>query len=231
MSASAGADAVMELPAPGTAAERFVVGEAGLIECQVSSPRETARGFAVICHPHPLFGGAMSNKVVYSLGSTALKHGLVSVRFNFRGVGKSQGVHDQGRGETRDCLAVVAALRATMPPGAPLLLAGFSFGAFVSLSAARSAGAAALVSIALPFGRYFDGAANPPHPGCPWMALHSRDDDTVPYAETMAILDSYSPSAERISVDGAGHFFHGRLKDIQDAVTAFLALRWSDMAH
>lgn len=221
----------MELPAPGTAAERFVSGEAGLIECQVARPREAARGFAVICHPHPLFGGAMSNKVVYSLGSTALKHGLVAVRFNFRGVGKSQGTHDQARGETRDCLAVIEALRATMPPGAPLLLAGFSFGAFVSLSAARTAGAAALVSIAPPFGRYFEGAANPPHPGCPWMVLHSRDDDTVPYAETMAVLESYSPAPERISVDGAGHFFHGRLNDIQDAVASFLARQWPVVAH
>ena len=220
----------MQLPVAGSSAERFIDGDAGRIECLVAVPRGAPRGIAVVCHPHPLFGGAMSNKVVYSLASTALAQGLVSARFNFRGVGKSEGAHDQARGETRDCLRVVQVLRQTVP-GVPLLLAGFSFGAFVSLSAARDAGAAALVSIAPPFGRYFADAAHPPPPGCPWMVLHSRDDDTVPYDETTAVLRSYDPAPELVSVDGAGHFFHGRLGDVQDAMSAFLARHWPPVAH
>lgn len=220
----------MLLPVAGRSAACLIDGEAGRIECLVASPREAPRGIAVVCHPHPLYGGAMSNKVVYSLASAALSQGLVTVRFNFRGVGKSEGAHDQARGESRDCLRVVQALREAAP-GVPLLLAGFSFGAFVSLSAARPAGAAALVSIAPPFGRYFADAAHPPHPGCPWMALHSRDDDTVPYAETAAILASYEPAPELLSVDGAGHFFHGRLSVVQDATADFLARHWPPVAH
>jgi alpha/beta superfamily hydrolase len=214
------------LPAPGQSAQGLVAGPAGDLECHVAVPREPVRGVAVACHPHPLYGGAMSNKVVYTLASTALSHGLVAARFNFRGVGNSQGTHDSARGEVDDCLAVVDWLRA-LQPGQPLLLAGFSFGAFVSLQAASRAGAAALVSIAPPFGRYFDDGAAPPHPGCPWLVLHSRDDDTVSYEETAAILDTYDPPPQRVTVDGAGHFFHGRLDEVRNAMQSFLADHWT----
>lgn len=216
---------MLVLPAAGESAQGVIAGLAGDIECQVSVPSGEARGIAVICHPHPLFGGAMSNKVVYTLASCALRQGMVSLKFNFRGVGRSQGQHDAARGETDDCVTVVEWLRAQRP-GLPLLLAGFSFGAFVSLNAAARVRAAALVSIAPPFGRYFDGAPNPPAPGCPWLAVHSRDDDTVAYAETAQILAQYQPAPELITVDGAGHFFHGRLQDLQDAVLPFLDRHW-----
>ena len=213
-----------QLPASGTV-QGTLAGPAGAIECVIAMPPGRARGIAVACHPHPLRGGALSNKVAYTLASIALKHGLVSARFNFRGVGRSQGEHDHGRGETQDCLAVVDWLRARLP-GTPLLLSGFSFGAFVTLAAAQHARPAALVSVGLPFGRYFDDAPNPPHPGCPWIALHSRDDDVVDYGETAVILAAYAPPPERVTFDGAGHFFHGRLQDIQDAVLPYLAQHW-----
>jgi alpha/beta superfamily hydrolase len=196
-------------------------GAAGPIELLAAAPKETPRGFAVLCHPHPLYGGAMSNKVVYTLASVALKSGLVAVRFNFRGVGASGGVHDEARGETDDCVAVVEWVRSHLPD-APLLLGGFSFGAFVSLKAAARAAPHALVSIAPPFGKYFGGQGAPPHPGCPWMAVHSRDDDVVPYDESAKILASYDPPAELVTVDGAGHFFNNRLADVQDALVPFL---------
>lgn len=221
--------ALVALPAPGESARGVIDGADGDIECLVATPRAALRGIAVVCHPHPLFGGEMSNKVVYTLASIALKQGMVAARFNFRGVGKSQGTHDAARGETDDCLRVVEWLRA-QAPGLPLLLAGFSFGAFVSLNAAARARPAALVSIAPPFGRYFDGAPNPAHPGCPWIAVHSRDDDVVAYDETTSILRGYSPAPELISVDGAGHFFHGRLADLQDAVIPFLERHWTHPA-
>ena len=213
------------LPGAGESLHGSLGGAAGDIECLIAAPKTAPRGLAVICHPHPLFGGELSNKVTYSLASIALKHGLIAARFNFRGVGRSQGQHDGSRGETDDCVTVAEWMR-TQWAGAPLLLAGFSFGAFVSLNAASRARPAALISIAPPFGRYFDGAANPPHPGCPWMALHSRDDDTVPYEETAAILNGYEPRPELVTVDGAGHFFHGRLQDLQLALLPFLKRCW-----
>lgn len=213
------------LPAAGQSLRGTLAGEAGDLECLLAMPAATARGVAVVCHPHPLYGGEMGNKVVYTLASTALRQGLAVARFNFRGVGLSQGVHDAGRGETLDCLRVAQWMRGQIP-GVPLLLAGFSFGAFIALKAAAAARPAALVSVAPPFGRYFDGAANPPHPGCPWLALHSRDDDTVNYAETTAILAGYEPAPELVSLDGAGHFFHGRLGEVQDAVRLFLERNW-----
>lgn len=211
----------LAMPGAGESALGSVAGPAGDLECFVAVPRGEIRGVAVACHPHPLFGGAMSNKVVYALASAALAQGLVSARFNFRGVGQSQGAHDAARGESDDCLAVVEWLRA-QHADAPLLLCGFSFGAYVSLKAAARARAAALVSIAPPFGRYFDEAETPRHPGCPWLCLHSRDDDTVAYEETAAILRGYDPPPILVTIDGAGHFFHGRLQDIKDAVAPFL---------
>lgn len=209
------------LPAPGESLRGVIGGAAGDIECLVATPRDALRGIAVACHPHPLYGGELGNKVVHTLASTALKHGMVAARFNFRGVGNSQGAHDAARGETDDCITVIEWLRG-LAPGLPLLLCGFSFGAFVSLNAAARARPAALVGIAPPFGRYFDGAPNPPHPGCPWLAVHSRDDDVVAFEETAEILRSYQPAPELVSVDGAGHFFHGRLDEVQHAVRPFL---------
>lgn len=213
------------LPAAGQSLRGTLAGEAGDLECLLAMPAATVRGVGVVCHPHPLYGGEMGNKVVYTLAATALGQGIAVARFNFRGVGLSQGVHDAGRGETLDCLRVARWMREQIPD-APLLLAGFSFGAFIALKAAGAARPAALVSVAPPFGRYFDGAANPPHPGCPWLVLHSRDDDTVSYAETVAILAGYEPAPELVSLDGAGHFFHGRLGEVQDAVRRFLARSW-----
>lgn len=213
--------ALAGLPGAGESALGTLGGPAGDLECLVAVPRGEIRGIAVVCHPHPLYGGAMSNKVVYALATAALAQGLIAARFNFRGVGQSQGAYDSARGETDDGLAVVDWLRAQQP-GLPLLLCGFSFGAYVSLKMAATARPAALISIAPPFGRYFDDATRPAHPACPWLAVHSRDDDTVAYDETGAILRDYDPPPVLVTVDGAGHFFHGRLQDIKDAVAPFL---------
>jgi len=213
----------MELPQSGQTQEWLLEGPAGRIEALLSAPRgtEPPRGGAVICHPHPLFGGAMSNKVVYSLASSAQKAGLCTLRFNFRGVGRSAGLHDEGRGETQDVQFLAESLRALLP-GGKLLLAGFSFGAFVALKAAAEVRPDALVSIAPPFGKYFGGEAPPAHPQCPWLVMHSRDDETVSYEDTRETLMSYVPPPELVTVDGAGHFFHGRLSEIGDAMLPFL---------
>jgi alpha/beta superfamily hydrolase len=210
-------------PAPGETRQLFVDGPAGRLEAMLTAPRQPAPlGICLVCHPHPLYGGAMSNKVVYGLASAALQAGLLTARFNFRGVGRSEGAYGQARGEIDDALAMVEWLRTQQAVGAPLVLAGFSFGAYVSLAAAATARPAVQLSVSIPFGGYIEEGAPPPHPGCPWLALHSRDDEVVNYAQTRAVLEAYVPPPVLVSVDGAGHFWHGRLADLQQAVLPFL---------
>jgi len=212
------------LPAAGLAETVLLDGAAGPIEALVAMPAGPPAGIAVICHPHPLHGGALTNKVTYQLASCALKAGLVAARFNFRGVGRSEGRHDEGRGETEDTLAVVAWLR-ERAPGAALLLAGFSFGAFVSLKAAARARPALQVSIAPPF-KYFEGEPLPARPDAPWLVVHGRDDEVVDYEATRAVLARYAPPPELATLDGVGHFFHGRLRDLESVVSAFIHRQW-----
>ena len=217
------AEPQLTLPPAGETASLTLNRSGRLIEVLLTAPRgESALGGCVVCHPHPLYGGAMSNKVVYSLATTASKAGFLTLRFNFRGVGKSTGLHDGGSGETDDTIWLQQQLRAALPAGAPLVLAGFSFGAFVALKAAAAVQPAALMSVAPPFGKYFGEAPRPPHPGCPWTVIHSRDDDTVAYAETVAELAAYVPAPHLVTVDGAGHFFHGRLSEVNAAFAELL---------
>ncbi len=212
------------LPSPGTAETVLLPGAAGRIEALVAAPEGTPAGIAVVCHPHPLHGGALTNKVAYVLATCALKAGLVVARFNFRGVGRSEGTHDEGRGETEDTLAVAAWLR-ERAPGAALLLAGFSFGAFVSLKAAARARPALQVSIAPPF-KYFESEPLPPRPDAPWLVVHGRDDEVVDYEATRAVLARYAPPPELATLDGVGHFFHGRLGDLEATVSGFIRHHW-----
>jgi alpha/beta superfamily hydrolase len=117
-------------------------------------------------------------------------------------------------------VAVAEWLRGQVP-GAPLLLAGFSFGAFVSLKAAARAQPQLLVSIAPPF-KYFAREPLPPRPDAPWLVVHGRDDEIVAYEETRQLLQQYQPPPELETLDGVGHFFHGKLGELDQAVSAFL---------
>jgi uncharacterized protein len=210
-------------PAAGTTTEQLVRGPAGCIEALWSAPAQplSVPTVAIVCHPHPLFGGAMSNKVAYMLASTAQKLGLHALRFNFRGVGRSEGVHDEGRGETEDVVFLAGWMRDHLPQ-ARLVLMGFSFGAWVSVRAAAALQPLAQVSIAPPFGKYVGDDAVPARPDCPWLVVHSRDDEVVDYAQTKAVLDRYTPPPELVTLDGAGHFFHGRLTELGGIVQPFL---------
>ena len=208
------------LPDARHSATVLLPGAAGRIETLVAMPAGRPSGIAVACHPHPLHGGAMTNKVTYALASCALKAGMAAARFNFRGVGKSEGRHDAGRGETDDTLAVIGWLRGQLP-GLPLLLCGFSFGAFVALKAAARAEPALLVTIAPPF-RLLEGEPKPARPAAPWLVVHGRDDEVVDYGETRAALASYEPPAELVTLDGVGHFFHGKLGELGEAVGDFI---------
>jgi len=222
MSSDATASPDPQLPGPSSSLDLLLPGGAGDIEVILAAPRETPRGYAVICHPHPLYGGAMGNKVTYTLASVALKAGFYALRFNFRGVGRSQGAHDEGRGEIEDTVRLVEWLRQRVPAGFPLLLAGFSFGGYVSVAAARQTQPALQISVAPPFGGRFAYEQRPPRPPCPWLVIHSRDDDVVDYQATASALAEYRPAPELHTIDGAGHFFNGRLGDIQQAAGDFI---------
>jgi alpha/beta superfamily hydrolase len=216
-----------ELPGAKGAETRLLRGAAGPIETLIAMPDAAPAGFAVVCHPHPLHGGALTNKVTYALASCALRAGFAAARFNFRGVGKSAGAHDEGRGETEDTLTVVEWLRGQLP-GAPLLLAGFSFGAFVSLKAAERARPALQVSIAPPF-KYFAHEPRPPRPAAPWLVVHGTDDEVVPYEETRAALSGYAPPPELVTLDGVGHFFHSKLGVLDQAVSGFIQRHFANL--
>jgi len=191
-----------------------VAGPSGAIECAVDAPAGTPRGVAVVCHPHPQHGGTMDNKVVQTLARAFNQLGYTAVRFNFRGVGGSAGAWAQGPGEIDDALAVIAALRA---PGLPLVLAGFSFGAYVvSNAAARLAGtdSAAVERQVLvgPAASRFDMAAVP----ADTLVIHGEADDVVPLS---AVFDWARPLALPVTViPGAGHFFHGQLPLLKSLV-------------
>lgn len=184
---------------------RFVAGPAGRIECAIDLPAGAARGTAVICHPHPQHGGTMDNKVVQTLARAVLQLGWRSVRFNFRGIGGSEGGWDDGVGEIDDAMAVIAAER---DAGAPLLLAGFSFGAYVATQAN-----ARLADDAKPQHLVLVGPSTekqtPPNVPPETVVVHGEVDDVVPLAATLAWARPQSLPV--IVLPGVGHFFHGQL--------------------
>ena len=187
-------------------------GPAGAIECAIDEPADAPRGVAVVCHPHPQYGGTLDNKVAQTLARAFVQLGLRSVRFNFRGVGASAGSWDEGRGEVDDALAVVAAWRLA---GRPLVLAGFSFGGYVAAEAAQrlagDAGAQRLVLVA-PSTEKHRLPRVPPDT----VVVHGDADDVVPLAATLAWA---RPQSLPVTVvPGGGHFFHGQLTLLKDIV-------------
>jgi alpha/beta superfamily hydrolase len=201
---------------------RFQIeGPAGTIELLRDEPGDDAniRGTAVIAHPHPLFGGTMENKVVQTLARAFVQNGWRSLRFNFRGVGASQGTHDEGRGETEDMLHIVAQQAAD----GPLALAGFSFGSFVAASCAtrlwpqRPAEKIVLVGTAA---SRFVVPELPPEAHERTLVVHGEQDDTV---ELSAVMDWARPQQLPVTVvPGGGHFFHGQLPLLKSLVARHL---------
>ncbi len=182
-----------------------VAGPAGDIECAIDAPEATPVGTAIVCHPHPVHGGTLDNKVVQTIARALVSLGWRSVRFNFRGVGASAGQWDEGIGEIDDALAVIAALR---DPALPLMLAGFSFGAFVAASAAQRLDAGAKASRLVLVGASTQ-KQNLPDVPADTVVIHGESDDVVPLAAT---LDWARPQSLPVIVfPGVGHFFHGQL--------------------
>jgi alpha/beta superfamily hydrolase len=186
----------------------FVAGPAGRIECAVDRPEGEARGVALIAHPHPLFGGTLDNKVVQTLARAFVDLGYEAWRPNFRGVGQTEGVHDEGRGELEDLHVIVNELAT-----AKLVLAGFSFGASVVARLAERVKPEWLVLVGIGVTRL----AAPPVPAST-LVIHGENDDTVPLA---AVLDWARPQElPVVLVPGADHFFHRKLHVLRRIVQA-----------
>lgn len=203
-----------------------LAGPAGALEAVIEWPetRPDPSACLVVCHPHPLHGGTMQNKVVTTLARSAHAVEAASIRFNFRGVGASAGTHDDGRGEVEDALAAVAACRQRWPDAA-LWLAGFSFGGVVALRAsvrAEAGDVARLVTVAPALGRAFADPADIALPGCPWLIVQGDADEIIDGALVIDWARRIEPAAQLALLSGAGHFFHGRLTDLQQQVESFL---------
>ncbi|MGB9429608.1 MAG: alpha/beta hydrolase [Gammaproteobacteria bacterium] len=195
-------------------------GPAGQLEGLLDKPVDEPRALAVVCHPHPLQQGAMTNKVTYILARAFNDLGAVSLRFNFRGVGKSASSFDNGTGETADALTAMDWLSG-QHPGLPLWLGGFSFGAYVALRAQSERPVQRLVTVA-PAVERFDTAAVK-LPVCPWLLIQGDADEVV---SPQAVFDWVAglPRKPALAVlKGAGHFFHGRLNELRQAVVGYFS--------
>jgi alpha/beta superfamily hydrolase len=191
--------------------ERYVVdGPAGALEVVVNASAAAPRGIALVAHPHPQQGGTLDNKVVQTLARTFFALGYASVRFNFRGVGRSQGAFDDGVGETADARAALAHAKERFGD-LPVVLAGFSFGTFVQTRVAATIEPERMVLVG-PAVTRFDGAAVPEDT----IVIHGEEDDVVPIK---AVLDWARPLELPVIVfPGCGHFFHGRLPQLQRTI-------------
>jgi alpha/beta superfamily hydrolase len=206
-----------------------LAGAAGTLEAVLETPAGVTAPAAcmVICHPHPLHGGTMHNKVVTTLARTAHELGVPTLRFNFRGVGASEGAFDDARGEVDDALAAVAWARQRWP-GAALWLGGFSFGGVVALRASTTRGVGkldALVTVAPALGRYYGAAREIATPTCPWLIVQGDADDVVDPAIISGWVPELAPPPQLAVLPGVGHFFHGQLPALQQQVASFLGAR------
>ncbi|GAB6050105.1 hypothetical protein JCM16106_09500 [Hydrogenophilus islandicus] len=234
------------------AEKRLAPGRAGAIELLVDLPSIPPVGLAIVAHPHPLFGGANTNKVTHTLARAHAAKGLLTLRPNFRGVGGSEGVHDHGRGESEDLLALIAWALAewSLPP--QIYLAGFSFGAFVATRVARvllglpaspneplpgldptvwrealpATTLRHVTLVGLPHGLALGSGtvyATPELPDTlPTLIIHGEEDTVAPLSRA---LDWARPAARPVTViPGADHFFHGKLVVVRTLVEAALTL-------
>jgi len=196
-----------------------LAGPAGRIQLLRNAPEGASRGIAVIAHPHPLFGGTMDNKVVQTLARAFVQSGWTALRFNFRGVGASQGSYDEGRGEAEDFLAVVRDLA----PEGPIALAGFSFGSYVSAQALQSLWGARDVRAVVLVGTAASRFAVPALPAEAHgraLVIHGEIDDTVVLS---SVLDWARPQSLPVTVvPGVEHFFHGQLPLLKNLVVRHL---------
>lgn len=201
----------------------FIQGPAGNLQALWRSgghPQDFTRA-AIVCHPHPLFGGTMENKVVARAARYIAEAGIEAIRFNFRGVDQSEGKHDQGRGEREDLLAVIDHVL-SISSNARLVLVGFSFGSWIALDVgARHPSVHALVGLAPPV-RMFDfeylSATSKPT-----LIVYAENDQYTPAATTKSWVESSKQRVESVLVPGVDHFFGPQVDAVGRKVAEFVS--------
>ena len=197
-----------------------IPGPSGVLEGKVDCASSgQPKGSAVICHPHPLYGGTMQNKVVHTLAKSLAANDQTAVRFNFRGVGISDGSYDEGIGEADDTLAVVDWVK-EQQPGLPVVLAGFSFGSFVALRAAAKIQPVALITVAPPV-RMFDFDHLQSNT-CPWLLIQGDEDEVVEIDSVVNWVRTLEKPPQLEIIEGSSHFFHGKLIELRSVCDEFL---------
>lgn len=199
----------------------YIDGPAGRLESMLWTVAESdPRLVAVVCHPHPVFGGTIHNKVVYQVAKALHQAGAPVLRFNFRGAGLSEGSHDKGRGEQDDVRAAINYLASHLP-GKPILLAGFSFGAWVGLRVGCEDGRVTrLVGLGLPV----NGSDLTYLRACekPKLIIQGGDDQYGSRANLEPLFGAMPEPKRLVIVDGADHFFAGRLDQVAAAISEWL---------
>ncbi len=201
--------------------ERVLIeGPVGQIEClveEITGPGGDV--VAVICHPHPLFGGSMENKVVHTVSRALHRLGISTVRFNFRGVGQTDGEHDEGRGETDDAVAVIDWAMERFE-ARQLWLAGFSFGAWIAVRAAARRECSQLITIAPPVQRF--AIRDEPQPDCDWLIVQGSADELVNSDAVIEWVNELRPGPALVVLPDVDHLFHGALTELRETLVANL---------
>jgi uncharacterized protein len=211
-------------PTPGAIRSLMLDGPAGQLEALLNSGAENATHAALVCHPHPLFGGTMHNKVVFHAMKALNSFGFPVLRFNFRGAGLSHGEHDQGRGEIEDVRAALEWLDNEFR--LPLIFAGFSFGAAIGLGAAcPDDRVKALIGLGTPVAPVDDRSYDLGFlRSCakPKLFVSGSRDQFGPRAQLQALVNSLPEPKNLVIIDSADHFFEGRLREMREAVEAWI---------
>jgi alpha/beta superfamily hydrolase len=197
-----------------------IQGPAGFIEAIVEAPTDaTHKAIGIVCHPHPLYRGTMNNKVVTTTVKAFQLASITAIRFNFRGVGQSEGQYNHAKGEQDDLRAVIKWVEQHYP-GYKLVLAGFSFGSFIATKVASEIHPAALITIAPPV--HHNDFANLPRIDFPWLVIQGEADEVVPVADVFDWLNTLNPQPTIIKMPNVSHFFHGQLLPLRDHIVNFL---------
>ena len=192
-------------------------GQAGQLEGVLTVPEAANKRYiALLGHPHSLQGGTMNNKVVTTMARVFKELGIASIRFNFRGVGQSAGVYDDGVGESEDMLALARAWQREIPD-VYFFFAGFSFGSYVAYRAAAQCQHTMLITIAPPV-HHYDYTEFPPAPD-PWIILQGDNDEVVPKQRVLDFAAQYTPALPVLRFAETGHFFHGKLLELKSRLT------------
>jgi len=199
----------------------FINGPAGRLEALLwTSATPEPKRVALVCHPHPLFGGTLHNKVVFHAAKAIHSRGIPVLRFNFRGTGMSEGVHDNGRGEMADVSAALDYLAAEFPR-LPILLAGFSFGAWIGLRVGcEDSRVLQLIGLGLPVDNsdlsYLRSCAKPK------LFIQGGNDQFGALEKVESLFESAPEPKKLVFVEAADHFFTGKLDQVEHAIESWL---------